>query len=239
MLRSRAVTGSQLGLNCGISLVSVGSPEFWASGHGPMLVAARRPLHACCTGSPRGGRCPACSHPLPQHPTAAGAADEHSSAAATSAAAVHTFFCSRRQPQEAGQCAANLLAHRLRLAHGFDMRLGHTAAPLSGFESLVTRCMMPAFANFRTCVNRQLRIVCAMTRAWIVVEIVRWRVACGGWDERSLKTFDHKSFRRLRARGFSTSSMRPEVTSRLKPRILGFDTKEIYRDLRVWPAPAV
>ena len=189
-----------------------------------MLGAAARPLHARCTGAPRRGRCPACSRHIPQHFTAAGAADELSSADATAAVAVHTFFCSRRQPQEAGHRAGNLLAHQARQAHGFDMRLGRTAAPLSGFESLVPRCMMAAYAIFRECVNRQLRIVCAMTRAWIVVKIVRWRVACGGWDERSLKIFDHKSFRRLRARGFSTSSMRPEVTSGLKPRILGFDT---------------
>ena len=136
----------------------------------------------------------------------------------------YILFCSRRQPQEAGQRAGNLLAHRIRQAHGFDMRLGRTAAALSGFVSLVPRCMMPAYAIFCECVNRQLCIVCAMTRAWIVVEIVRWRVAGGGWDERRLKIFDHKSFRRLRARGFSTSSMRPEVTSGLKPRILGFAT---------------
>ena len=126
-------------------------------------------------------------------------------------AAVHTFFF-LRSAGGYGNRAANS-ASTAACSRLLSIRPGRAAAPSSGFESLVPRsawCQSARSSFYIVCEPRRLRMMCAVPSAWIGVEILPWRVACGGCDVLRLKICDQVNFTRPRGRGYGTSSMRSD-----------------------------
>ena len=143
---------------------------------------------------------------------AAGAACDPSGAAATTTAP--RFILSFSSAAQEDMAIAPRTAHLLRRARGCYR--SDQAAPLLLHPASNRSYRDPHGASLRAllfhivCELRRLRMMCAVPSAWIGVEILPWRVACGGCDVLRLKICDQVNFTRPRGRGYGTSSMRSD-----------------------------